>query len=87
LLRHALTRRIGNVSLDASFTLKLWVMAFVSAAIGYLPKLVVMADHPIMLAVLSLPLYGMSYFASTFFLGINEAEAALRRVISRVGRR
>jgi putative peptidoglycan lipid II flippase len=83
LLRHALSQRIGNVSLSAGFTAKLWTIAFISGAIGYVPKLVIDTDHPWLLAALSLPLYGMTYFAGCFFAGIHEAETVLRPILSR----
>ncbi len=83
LLRRALTRRIGNVSLSAGFTAKLWVIAFIAAAIGYVPKLVIDSDHPWILAALSLPLFGMSYFAGSFFSRITEAESVLRPLLAR----
>jgi putative peptidoglycan lipid II flippase len=81
LLRRALTKRVGNVSLDGTFTLKLWVTALFAGLLGYLPKLVLGTEHPIVLAALALPLYGVTYFAGTFLMGINEAQAMLRPVL------
>ena len=78
LLRRALALRIGNVSLDARFTIKLWAVALVSALVAYTAKFAVSADHPIVLACLAIPVYGTLYFAGTFFLGIKEAENVLR---------
>jgi putative peptidoglycan lipid II flippase len=84
LLRHALTQRIGNVALDAGFTLKLWTLSFIAAAIGSVPRFVIGTehhDHPLILAAFSLPLFGMSYFAGAFFMGIDEAEAVLKPLL------
>ncbi len=83
LLRGALTRRVGNVSLSASFTARLWAIAFLAAAIGYVPKLVVPINHPWLLAAMSLPLYGLTYFAGCFFAGIPEAETVLARFLKK----
>jgi putative peptidoglycan lipid II flippase len=78
LLRNALGKRIGETSLPASFTARLWGVAFVAAGLAYLVKLQAGAVHPILLASLALPLYGGVYFAGTAALGIPEARSALK---------
>lgn len=78
LLRNALGKRIGKTSLPASFTARLWVVAFVAAGLAYLVKLQMGTEHPIRLALLALPLYGGVYFAGTAALGIAEARAILK---------
>jgi putative peptidoglycan lipid II flippase len=87
LLRHALTQRIGNVSLDGPFTAKLWLVAFVSASLAYLPKLALSVQHPLILASMVIPIYAAGYFAGTVYLGINEAESFLRPLVQRVRQR
>lgn len=81
LLRRSLSQRIGRVSLSAGFTVKLWAVAFVSGLLAYVPKFAVGPEHPIFLACISIPVFGICYFAGTFFLKINEAESAVRRFI------
>ena len=78
LLRNALGKRIGETSLPASFTARLWVVAFVAGGLAYLVKLQIGTVHPILLASLALPLYGGVYFAGTAALGIREARSALK---------
>jgi putative peptidoglycan lipid II flippase len=80
LLRHALTGRIGSVSLDAGFTVKLWLAAFVASAGGWFAKPLAGIDHPILRASLALPLYGCFYLAGTYLLRIPES----RRVINAI---
>jgi putative peptidoglycan lipid II flippase len=78
LLRNALGKRIGETSLPASFTARLWAVAFFAGGLAYLVKLQVGTDHPILRAVLALPLYGGVYFGGTAALGIAEARAILK---------
>ena len=85
LLRHALTQRIGDISLDASFTAKLWLVAFCSALLGYLVKIGLGVGHPVLLACAVVPVYGAAYFAGTYYLGINEAALALGPFARRLG--
>ncbi len=81
LLRRGLTARIGNVSLDIWFTLKLWGVAFASSVLPFVVKLMVGSLHPYVVAFLALPAYGLSYFAGCILLRIGEAETMLRRFI------
>ena len=78
LLRNALGKRIGETSLPASFTARLWVVAFVAGGLAYLLKLQVGTAHPILRAVLALPVYGGVYFAGTAALGIAEARTIFK---------
>jgi putative peptidoglycan lipid II flippase len=82
LLRNGLGKRIGKTSLPASFTARLWVVAFVAGALAYLVKLQIGADHPILRASLALPLYGGVYFAGTAALGIAESRSTLKRLLT-----
>jgi putative peptidoglycan lipid II flippase len=78
LLRNALGKRIGETSLPASFTARLWAIAFFAGGLAYLIKLQVGTDHPILRAALALPLYGGVYFAGTAALGITEARSIFK---------
>lgn len=84
LLRHALNRRIGRTGLPASFTAKLYSIAFTAAGLGYLTKLALGVTHPILLAAAVLPLFGAVYFGGTILAGIPESTAALTAVLHRI---
>ena len=86
LLRHALTQRIGDVSLDDGYAMKLWLSALVSGGLAFAPKVFLPSNHPIFQALIVLTIYGASYFGATFFLGIEESQKAFRRS-SRVKKR
>jgi putative peptidoglycan lipid II flippase len=79
LLRNALNRRIGRTGLPASFVLKLWAAAGVGAAGGWIGKLMMPPSHPVVLAIVSLGLYGMLYFAVTFAFQVREAKGLIAR--------
>jgi putative peptidoglycan lipid II flippase len=82
LLRDGLGKRIGKTSLPASFTARLWIVAFTAGVLAYLIKLQVGTAHPILLASLALPLYGGVYFAGTAALGIDESRSTLKRLLA-----
>ncbi len=84
LLRHALTRRIGDASLTAGFTAKLWLAAFFAAVFAWLVKPLGGPDHPQITACLTLPVYGGLYFAGTFLLRVDEAEIFLSSILRRI---
>ena len=83
LLRHALTRRIGNVSLNAGFTAKLWSVASGAALLGYASKLALGVGHPVLLACVVIPIYGAAYLGGTYYLGVNEAASAILPLMRR----
>ncbi len=85
LLRRALTQRIGNVSLNAGFTARLWAVALCAALLGYGIKLALGVGHPVLLACAVVPVYGVAYFAGAFLLGIDEAAMILRPLARRMG--
>lgn len=80
LLRHALWRRIGATPLAPQFALKLWAAAFAGAIIAYAAKLLVGTAHPLVCALLVLPLYGVIYFGATSSLGVSESRAAISAI-------
>ncbi len=87
LLRRALHDRIGDTGLRADFTLKLWAVAFFGAAVAYFVKTMLDVGHPILLALVVLPLYGVIYFGGTMLLGIAESAATFSGILRRFGRR
>ncbi|MBV8570552.1 MAG: murein biosynthesis integral membrane protein MurJ [Acidobacteriaceae bacterium] len=80
LLRHALGRRIGRTPLPVAFTLKLWSAAVLAAALGYWLKTVVETAHPVVVAAVVLPAYGIVYFAVAAYAGIPESKNTLSAV-------
>lgn len=87
LLRHFLQRRIGDTGLRAGFTLQLWAIALVGAGAGYMLKLLLGAAHPVLLAMIVLPLYVAIYFAGARLLGIPEVSSVLGPLTRRFGLR
>jgi putative peptidoglycan lipid II flippase len=85
LLRSSLNRRIGRTGLSASYVIKLWVAAFVSAGLGWTFKLLLGELHPIPLAAVVLGSYGAAYFAITYLLGMPEARTVIGRILRLLG--
>jgi len=91
LLRNSMKRRIGKTGLPTRFVLKLWVSAGAAAAAGWGGKLIMNLSHPIVLAIVSLGMYGVVYFgvASVFHLpevkGLINKVTGLVRFLRRLG--
>jgi len=79
LLRRSLNRRIGRTGLPSSYVIKLWLSAGIGAGLGWGLKVLVGHRHPVIVAVIVLGGYGVTYFGVTSLFAIGEA----RRVISR----
>ncbi|HEY6805022.1 MAG TPA: murein biosynthesis integral membrane protein MurJ [Pyrinomonadaceae bacterium] len=79
LLRLSLNRRIGKTGLPASYIAKLWLGASVGAAVGWGLKILLGHRHPLIMAIVILGGYGVTYFGITAAFGVGEA----RRVIGR----
>jgi putative peptidoglycan lipid II flippase len=89
LLRGNLNKRIGRTGLPLPYVGKLWLAAFVGAAIGWGFKSLLPGFHPIPLAAVVLGSYGLTYFGVTHFFGIPESGVVVDRVLRllRLGRR
>lgn len=86
LLRRSLVPRIGDVGVDRPYQVKLWGSALSAALVAWGAKLVLGVEHPLVLGLVALPLYGATYFAATASMGIAEAGAfagRLRRLTHR----
>ncbi|HEV2879966.1 MAG TPA: murein biosynthesis integral membrane protein MurJ [Pyrinomonadaceae bacterium] len=79
LLRRTLNRRIGRTGLSFAYISKLWLAAFLSAAIAWGIKLLVGRRHPFLLAALVLIPYGLLYFAITTLFKLPEARTVVGR--------
>jgi putative peptidoglycan lipid II flippase len=80
LLRNSLEGRIGKTGLPPSFILKLWIAAGVGAAAGWVGKLMMFQSHPIVLAIVSLGLYGAVYFGIAMAFHVPEAKGLINTV-------
>jgi putative peptidoglycan lipid II flippase len=87
LLRRTLNRRIGQTGLTLGYVAKLWSAAAASAGLGWAIKLAIGNRHPVIVAVLVLLPYGLSYFAITSALGVPAARVVVGRAARIVGRR
>ena len=86
LLRLALKKRIGATPLPKNFAAKLWSSAFASGSICFAIKSYLGHEHPILLALLVVPIYGAIYFWASTTLGVDDAEKFLLPVIGRLAR-
>ena len=84
LLRHALGERIGRTPLPALFTASLWIVAFAGGIFAYSLKVILPSGHPILTALVTLPIYGAIYFAGTALLGIKESRLVIQSVVVRL---
>ena len=84
LLRRTLNARIGATGLPVVLTAKLWASAAFAAAAAWAVKLAIGApglNHdPIRSAIPILGIYGVVYFAATWFMGVEECAWVFRRL-------
>jgi putative peptidoglycan lipid II flippase len=86
LLRRALNRRIGPTGIPSPLIARLWGGAAAASIAGAVVKLALEAQHPLVVALFSLGMYGVAYFAITAELGVPESRRILGRVrLSRRG--
>lgn len=85
LLRRGLNRRIGKTGVSPSFLSTLCAASGAAAAIAWATKLAVGPGRPLVLAAVSLGLYGIVYFGMAYLLRIPEAEGAIRRAAGAIG--
>ena len=79
LLRRVLGRRIGRTGLPRALLLRLWGGAAAATIAGSVVKLALESQHPLVVALFSLGMYGIAYFAITAELGVPEARRMLGR--------
>ena len=80
LLRQALNRRIGTTGIRRSLMARLWLGALGAAIAGAVVRLALAAQHPLVVALFSLGMYAIAYFAITAELGVPEARRILARI-------
>ena len=79
LLRRALNERIGKTGLLPLFVTKLWIAAIVGTLIGWSFKWLLGQRHPLVIAVVVLGAYGITYFGVTYGFGIRESKDVIMR--------
>ena len=87
LLRRTLNRRIGRTGLTAGYVFRLWLAAAIAAGVAWAIKLAIGSHHPMIVAVLVLLPYGLTYFAITAALRVPEVNPVVARVLRIVGRK
>ncbi|MFL5401390.1 MAG: murein biosynthesis integral membrane protein MurJ [Gemmatimonadales bacterium] len=80
LLRRTLNTRIGRTGIPVSYTARLWASAMAAAILAWVVKLAFAGNHPLVLALFSLGMYGIAYFAISAELGVTESRRLLRRI-------
>jgi putative peptidoglycan lipid II flippase len=90
LLRRALTARIGRTGVPARVVAMLWAAAAAAAGgawgAAWAADRVLGPAHPVLRALIVLPVYGAGYLGVTAAAGVSEAGALLRSVRGRLGR-
>jgi putative peptidoglycan lipid II flippase len=80
LLRRTLNKLIGKTGLSVGYLSKLWLAAAIAAALGWAIKLKIGVHHPIMVAVVVLVPYGITYFACTAVLKVPEFQGLVKPI-------
>jgi putative peptidoglycan lipid II flippase len=81
LLRRSLNRRIGVTGLRSSLVAKLWGAAAISAGIAWAVKSLIGVQHPITTGMAVLAPYGVTYFAATYAMGVEECAGTVKRLL------
>jgi putative peptidoglycan lipid II flippase len=79
LLRRKLNQRIGRTGLPISYVSKLWIAALGGALVGWAIKLAIGPRHPLIVAILVLIPYGLTYFGLASLFKLPEADAVVGR--------
>jgi putative peptidoglycan lipid II flippase len=80
LLRREITRRIGPTGVSSSFTLRLWIAAALSAAIAWGVKLGLVSSHRVIVSLVILAAYGVSFVVIATLMRIPEATSLMARL-------
>jgi putative peptidoglycan lipid II flippase len=80
LLRRMLGQRIGRTRLPGALLARLWGAAAAATIASAVVRLALEPQHPLVVALFSLSMYGIAYFAITAELGVPESRRLLGRV-------
>jgi putative peptidoglycan lipid II flippase len=78
LLRRALAQRIGRPTVGGGYITRLLIVALVAVVAAAIVKLVFIDLHPVALALVVLPLYGLVYIGGTLAARVPEARRFIR---------
>jgi putative peptidoglycan lipid II flippase len=84
LLRRSLNARIGSSGVPASMLVRLWGSAGIGGLVGWLLKPVVAGRSHYMEAAVVLGAYGISYFAATYAMRVEECAGTIQRILRRI---
>ena len=85
LLRKSLQHRIGTVSVPSVYLGRLWLAAIVAVTFSFPCKWLVDGEHhPILSALVVLPVFGLIYLAGTLLLKVPEAGSYVSAILSRL---
>lgn len=79
LLRRALRRRLGDVTLPGKLVAQAWAVAAASAAVATLLRWVIGVDQPVVRGVVMLGVYGSLYLGVAQITGLLDVRTLLRR--------
>jgi len=85
LLRRAVNQRIGKTSIPARRLATLWGSAALAAAVALGIHALAPRSRPLLTGVLVIAAYGVTYLASTWFAGVEDAVDNAARVGRRLG--
>jgi putative peptidoglycan lipid II flippase len=85
LLRRTLNKWIGRTGLPFVYVAKLWLAAVIGAAIGLLIEVGIGLQHPLVVAILVLGPYGVTYFGVTYALKVTESATVIKRILRILG--
>jgi len=80
LLRRGLSRRIGRVDLPGGWLARMWGLAVAAAAVGWLVKLSLPVDAPLVRGVAVLCPFGIAYLGLAAAIGVPQARGLWRRL-------
>ena len=83
LLRRGMNRKIGRSEFPAAYFARLWLAAMIAAAAAWGVKLALHPQRPWIAATLILVPYGAVYLGCTVLLGVEQAAALVRRLVSK----
>ena len=84
-MRRTLNNWIGRTGLHFGYVAKLWLAAIIGAAIGGAIEVGIDLQHPLVVAILVLGPYGVTYFAITYALKVSESASVINRILRIIG--
>jgi putative peptidoglycan lipid II flippase len=85
LLRYTLNRRIGHTGVRIPVLVVLWIAAAVAAASAWASGRLISVGHPIVRALVVLPVYGLVYLGLAMLFRVSDATALIATIRRRAG--